>query len=328
LGATATDVHPTVEYRADRWLVGWMPYALLLAALGLYMAVYEVGRHRLPGAILFLVSTGFSLFLLYRLYNPGKPRMTLLPAGLQLHVAGREVLIPWREIQSIDTTDLKVRNWGRGSVLFPYITFRDCTLVKVSRPYYDQAIHVPSVFMQGPGWQGIFHAEGDAMRIALHHEQFCVTPQDVRASIEARWRAFRGRSHPAARAEEEAASYRGEPRDATGAASASDNARPDTRRTASTGAFALGEPIRFGSAVFLSTPWDVIKLAVALTAMLVVGSNALGIWETAAQEERRLEREAEAEERRKEREEEARRKKHWDDFWNDFNRTMDRPFQK
>ena len=326
--AAATDVHRTVEYRADRWLVGWLPYALLLAVLGLCMAVYEIGRHRLPGAILLLVSTGFSLFLLYRLYNPGKSRMTLSPAGLQLYVGGRDVLIPWREVQSIDTTHLKVRNWGRGSALFPYITFRDCTMVKVSRPYYEEAIHVPSVFMQGPGWQGVFHAEGDSMRIALHHDQFCVTSQDVRPPIEARWRAFRGHSHPAARAEGEAAAYRSDPRDATDAVSASDKARPDTRRTASTAASVTGEPLRFGSAVLLSTPWDMIKLAVALTAILVVGSNALGIWETAAQEERRLERQAEAEERRKEKEEEARRKKHWDDFWKDFNRTMDRPFSK
>ncbi len=80
--------------------------------------------------------------------------------------------------------------------------------------------------------------------------------------------------------------------------------------------------------MLLSTPWDVIKLAVALTAILVVGSNALGIWETAGQEERRLEREAEAEERRKEREEEARRKKHWDDLRKDFHRSMDRAFPK
>ena len=108
----------------------------------------------------------------------------------------------------------------------------------------------------------------------------------------------------------------------------SDKARPDTRRTASAATSAFGEPIRFGSAVLLSTPWDTIKLAVALTAMLVVGSNALGIWETAAQEDRRLERQAEAEERRKEQAERDRQKKKWDDFWKDFNRTMDRPFQK
>jgi hypothetical protein len=315
--AAATDVRQVVEYRADRWRVGWLPYAVLLAALGLYMAVYEIGRHRLPGTILLLVSIGFSLFLLYRLYNPGPSRLTLSPAGLQLRAGGRDVLIPWREIASIDTTDLKVRNWGRGAILFPTITFRDCTMVKVSRPFYEQAIHVPSVFMQGPGWQGVFHAEGDSMRIALHHDQFMVTSQEVRAHIEARWRAFRGRSHP----EEEAAAMRSAPPGATAAASDL-TARSDMRRTAS--ASALGEPLRFGSAVLVSTPWDVIKLAVSLTALLVIASNALGIWETATQEERRLERAAAAEERRQEKADRDKRQKDWDDVWKKFDDDMRR----
>jgi hypothetical protein len=321
--AAVTDVHRTIEYRADRWLVGWLPYALLLAALGIYMFVFEVGRHKIPGLILALVGAGFSLFLLYRLYNPGPPRLTLSPAGLGLHVGGRNVLIPWREIASIDTTDLKVRNWGRGSALFPYITFRDCTMVKVSRPFYEQAIHVPSVFMQGPGWQGVFHAEGDSMRIALHHDQFMVTSQDVRARIEARWRAFRGRSHPASRAEEEAAATRSVPPGATDAASEL-TARSYTRRTASAGASALGEPLRFGSAVLLATPWDMIKLAVSLTALLVIASNAFGIWETEAQETRRLESAAAAEERRKEKADRDKRQKDWDDVWKKFDDDMRR----
>jgi hypothetical protein len=324
LNASATDIHRTVEYRADRWLVGWLPYALLLAAFGLYMAIFEYGRHQFAGRIVLLIAAGFSLFLLYRLFNPGPSRLTLSPAGLQLHVGRRDVLIPWREIQSIDTTDLKVRNWGRGSALFPTITFHDCTLVKVSRPFYEEAIHVPSVFMQGPGWQGVFHAEGDSMRIALHHEQFSATSQDVRALIEARWRAFRGRSHPASRVEEEVAVDRSAQRDATDPASASNSARPDTRRAAGAAASALDDPIRFGGAVLVSTPWDMIKLAVALTALLVIGSNALGIWETAAQETRRLERAAAAEERRKEKEDRDRQKKKWDDTWKKFDDDMRR----
>ena len=315
---TATDVRQIVEYRADRWLVGWLPYALLLVALALYMSVYEVGRHQFTGRILLLIGAGFSVFFLFRLFHPGPSRLTLSPEGLQLHVGGRDVLIPWREIESIGTTDLKVRNWGRGSALFPTITFRQCTMVKVSRPFYDEAIHVSSVFMQGPGWQGVFHPAGDSMQIALHHEQFCVTPQEVRAPIESRWRAFRGRSHPAARAEEEAAANRSD------SASASNNARSDTRRPASASVSALGEPLRFGSAALLSTPWDMIKLAVAFTALAVIGSNALGIWETEAQEQRRLERAAQAEERRQEKAARDKRQKAWDDVWKKFDDDMRR----
>lgn len=301
--AAIPDVSRTIEYRADRWLVGWLPYTLLLAALGLFMVVSETGRHRFGGWVVLLIATAFSLFLLYRLYVPGPSRLTLSPSGLGLHAGGRDVLIPWREIQSVDTTDLKVRNWGRGSILFPYITYRDCTMVKVSRPFYEEAIHVPSTFMQGPGWQGVFQAEGDSMRIALHQDQFNTAPRNVRAPIEARWRAFRGRSHPASRAEV----------DATDSA---------PRRSASPSAFA--EPIRFGSAELLASFWDAIKLGVAIAVLLAVASNALGVWETEAQEERRLERAAQAEEARKEKEERDRQKKKWDDAWRDFDRRFDR----
>lgn len=101
-------------------------------------------------------------------------------------------------------------------------------------------------------------------------------------------------------------------------------ARSDTRRTAGAATSARDEPIRFGSAVLLSTPWDMIKLAVALTAIVVVGANAFGIWETAAQEERRLERAAAAEERRQEKAERDKRQKAWDDHWKKFDDDMRR----
>jgi hypothetical protein len=157
------------------------------------------------------------------------------------------------------------------------------------------------------------------MRIALHHEQFVVSPQDVRVPVEVRWRAFRGRSHPAARAEEEAAA-------SSRHAETDTISDPDTsrRRSGATAVSLTSEPLRFGDAALLSTPWDMVKLGTALVVLLIVGSNALGLWETDAQEERRLERQAQAEEARKEREEEARRKKKWDDMWKDFDRSFKR----
>lgn len=308
MDAGATDVRSTVEYRSDRWNVGWLPYALLGAVIGFYMAFYDGGRHTYPGIMVLLICGGFSLFLLYRWLTPGRPKLLLSPQGLQLHVGGRDVLIPWREIEGVSTTDLKVRNWGRGSVLFPFITFRDCTMVKVPRRFYEKTIHVPSVFMQGPGWQGVFHPDGNSMQIALHHEQFSATAQNVRAPIEARWRAFRGRSHSAARAEE-----------VSGTADDARAHRPD--RTA---ASLTGEPLRFGDAALASTPWEVVKLSVAVGAIVVIGSNALGIWETAPQEERRLARQADAEERRQEKADRDKRQKTWDDHWKKFDEDMRR----
>lgn len=183
MDTAATHVNRTIEYRADRWLVGWLPYTLLLSALGIWMATFEVGRHRPAGWVVLLIAGSFSAFLLYRLYNPGRSRLTLSTAGLQLHVRGADVLIPWREIQSVDTMDVKVRNWSRGSILFPYITFRDCTVAKVSRPFYEDTVHTPSVFMQGPGWEGVFparrrlHAHCPASRAVRRLASGCPHPR-------------------------------------------------------------------------------------------------------------------------------------------------------
>ena len=298
-----TDISRTIEYRADRWLVGWLPYTLLVCALGLFMIVFETGRHRFGGWVILLIGASFSLHFLFRFIKPGPSRLTLSPAGLGLYVARRDVLVPWREIQGIDTTDLKVRNWGKGALFMPYITFKDCTMVKVPRAFYEQSIHVSSVFMQGPGWEGVFNEDGDSMRIAIHHDQFGVTAPEVRGPIEARWRAFRGRAHPASRAEEHVA---------------------DTAPRRSTSATALAEPIRYGNAELLSSFWDAIKLGVAIAVLAAILSNALGAWETEPQEETRLERAARAEEARKELEERNRQKRKWDLFWQDFDRRFDR----
>jgi hypothetical protein len=312
LTAAATDVHRTVEYRTDRWFVGWLPYALLVALLGLYVLIYESSRHRIGGLVLLGVGSGLAACMLYRQFIMSRPRLVLSPAGLEMRVAMKDVLIPWREIERIDTRDHKVWVSSRG---IPHrVTYRDCTMLRVSQQFYREAIHVESIFLRGPGWDHLFIAKGNSAEIALYHEQFAIEPKDMREPVEARWRRFRGRNHPAAVAEANA-----------DAAHDADRFPDEPRPRSTSAASALGEPVRFGlPQPLLSTPWDAIKLAVPVIGLIVLSSNATGLWETAAQQERRLEREAEAEERRQEKAARDKRQKDWDDAWKKFDDDMRR----
>lgn len=310
MNAEATDVHQILEYRTDKWIMTWVPIALLLCLMGLIMLVYSNRgsvSDAVAGWILLAAGAGGTGFALFRRYNPGKPALVLSPEGLLLRIGSvKEILIPWREVHGVDTSDLKVWNWLRP--IPPRVKLRDCTLVSVSRAFYDQHIHVDSAFMRGPGWDSLFIPNGASVQIALHHEQFSVRPDEVREPIEARWRAFRDRSRPpASPAREDDAIVRS--RDRSGAISGT---RP---------------PLGMGTGPIVSSPWEMVKVAVPLIGIAVVLANYLGVWETSGQETARLEREERAEEERQEKEvrkkEQEERKKHkeeWDEHWRDFHR--------
>ncbi len=308
--AAATDLHRTVEYRTDRWFVGWLPYALLVALLGLYILIYESSRHRIGGLVLLGVGTVYAAVMLTRHFIMSRPRLVLSPAGLELRVAMKDVLIPWREIESVDATDHKVWTSARG-IPVP-VTHRNCTMVQISQRFYREAVHVNSLFMRGPGWDYLFSPKGNSVVIALHHEQFSVAPEDVRGPIEGRWCEFRGRLHPASRAEESAGAVLHVERP------------PDEPRTRSSIPFTVQDPLRMGSAQRVTSTWDRIKLALPLIGILIVLSNAVGVWETASQEEARIEREANAEERQKEKAERDKGQKAWDDHWKKFDEDVRR----
>jgi hypothetical protein len=323
LTATATDVTRTVEYRTDRWFAGWLPYALLVAALGLGILIFDDGRARMAGLVLLGVGSVLGACMFYRHFHMSTPRVVLSPAGLTIRVAMRGILIPWREIEHIATIDHKVWTSHRGIPV--RVTMRACTMIRIPQAFYDARVHVANPFMRGPGWEHLFIPRGKSVEIALHHEQFAIEAADVRGPIEARWRAFRGRNHPAAVAEGDAeVPPRGAPAPPSFPPSEAQRGNP-----ASSGASVstLGEPIRYGlPRPFLSTPLETVKLAVPLACLIVLLANALGAWETSAQQEARIERETSAEERRKEKAERDRRQKAWDDTWKKFDDDMRRVF--
>ncbi|NJO23589.1 MAG: hypothetical protein HC868_12465 [Sphingomonadales bacterium] len=190
-----SDARRILEYRADQWILNLLPWALVLLLAGLVMLAYadrNVATDTAAGIILMTAGVAGTAFVLFRRANPGKPVLVLSPAGLTLRIVSlKEVHIPWHEVQAVDAIDFSV--W---SPRFPYrVRFRDCTAVLVSKAFYDAHIHVASAFMRGPGWESLFRARDDGrVHIALHHDQLSVPSGELRAAVEARWRAFRERS--------------------------------------------------------------------------------------------------------------------------------------
>lgn len=161
MSAAAADVHQVLEHRTDRWLLSWIPAALVLALVGLAMIVYESHNSRYPGAALVAIAAVFIVFALYGRSQPGKPALELSAEGLLFRLGlSREIEIPWREIRGVDTLDIKVWNWR---ARIPHrVTFRDCTVVLVSRAFYDEYIHFDFGLHARPRLGSHLRAEGRA----------------------------------------------------------------------------------------------------------------------------------------------------------------------
>ena len=88
--------------------------------------------------------------------NPGKPLFTLSPAGIHYRVPMvKEVLIPWQEIQGVDTIDIEAGYWSMRSALYPIPSYntwvvRDVTVILLPKPFYDQRIFVDYFCCEAP----------------------------------------------------------------------------------------------------------------------------------------------------------------------------------
>jgi hypothetical protein len=72
------------------------------------------------------------------------------------------------------------------------VTFKDVTVVTVSRAFYDKVIYVDSFLKRGPGWDLVFLVSDTTVQVALHDYILPVTGAELYAAVEARWKAFGG----------------------------------------------------------------------------------------------------------------------------------------
>ncbi len=304
-----SDVHRTLEYRTDTTIIRGVPSALVLCLLGLVALAFDDPPAKIvfAGWVLVVAGIGWTGFALLRRSNPGTPLFVLSPKGVLYRIPWvKEILIPWCEIQGVDTIDITAWNWASR---FPHrVTFHDVTAILVSKQFYDSHIFVNSLFLRGPGWGNIFIPKGSSIQIALHHELVSVEPRALREAIEVRWHAFRGQ--PAGSASLAAEDSKSVAR--TGSVPAI--------RSDPTPSIVASEP-KPGT----TSAWDIAKIVVPLIGIAVVLANLVGVWATPGQTAARAERKKWAdwhqrrqEESRQLEEERKRIDKGWRDFYRRF----------
>ena len=271
--ADTPDIRQILEYRIDRTLAKGVPYALWLILLGLFGLAIEDETPADIAFASFIVITaggGWIAWAIVRRPRPGKPLFVLSPQGVHYRFAAvKHVLVPWREIEGLDTIDITLRVWLRYT---REVVFHDVTVILVPKAFYDAHVHLDSLFMRGPYWGGTFVPKGDVVQMALHHESVSVDRETLRAAVEARWRAFRGA--------------------AAGAAGDGKTAPPPRRLVPAVrsmlgrregapppppGIPAPQERARTWPA------WEAAKIAVPLVGIAVVLGNLLGVWATKGQ---------------------------------------------
>ena len=203
MNASGPDINQTLEYRSATAVVRLLPTGLLLVFLGLVIfALVDLDREpwTFIGILLcWVVGGALAGFALWRRVNPGKPLFALSPDGIRYRIPlVREILIPWQEIQGVDTIDIELGYWSMRSALYPLPSYntwlvRDVTVILLAKPFYDRRIFVDSFLLRGPGWNANFIVKGALVQMALHHELVSVEPRRLREAIEARWLAFRDR---------------------------------------------------------------------------------------------------------------------------------------
>jgi hypothetical protein len=294
---SSPDVHDRLEYRAAAEIVRLLPTGLFLIFAGLFIfALVNLDREpwTLIGIILcWVFGIGVSAVALCTRSNPGKPLFTLSPAGIHYRIPWvEELLIPWCEIQAVDTIDVATGHWSFywytriPTPKYNAVNFRNVTVVLVSKQFYDAQIFIDSFFLRGPGWKANFIPKGELVQVALHHELVSVEPQALRHAVETRWHAFRGRPVAAPARTSVPSVTAAQTIDAPGSVAAY--------------AVAMGDSPK------AMTTWEAVKIAVPLIGIAAMLANLAGLWQLPGQSAERAVR-AKAREERKHWEESNRR---------------------
>ena len=286
MDAAEPDLHQTLEYRGDATIAGLLPFGLMLCFLAsLVLALVDRPDGRLIAAVCIVVPAGIGLIAaaLWRRRHPGKPMFVLSPRGVHYRLASDYVLVPWREIQGIDSVD--VRSWNFSIGRSRTVTFCDVTVILVPREFYETHILLP-FWRRSPAWRAMFIPKGEMIQFALHHEAVSVEARALRAAVEARWHAFRGQ--PTA----------GDGPVRTSVPSVMARRRITDAALPPPG-IALGKPRPMSA-------WEAVTVIVPLIGVAIALSNVLGLWATAGQTKAREERRLWAEQERQ-REEEQRK---------------------
>jgi hypothetical protein len=278
MNVSGQDLNQTLEYRPATTIVRLLPTGLLLIFLGLLiLALADLDREPiwtyLGVGLCVVLGAGLSGFTLWRRWHHGKPVFTLSPDGIRYRIPFiKQVLIPWREIQGVDTIDIEAGYWSilwsTESLRYNTFILRGVAVILLPQRFYEQHLHINSFLLRGPAWKANFIPKGELVQMALHHEYVSVEPRGLREAVEARWRAFREKpAAPPARASVPSVGP-------GGAASNADVSKATALRAApASDVIAMGEDPKSMSR------WEATKVVALLIGIAVVSANLAGLWQ-------------------------------------------------
>src|SRR5829696_4571723 len=173
MNVNGQDINQTLEYRSATAIVRLLPTGLLLVFLGLLIFALIVDPDResiwtYVGIVpCLMVGVALAGFTLWRRSNPGKPLFTLSPDGIHYRIPlVKAVLIPWHQIQAVDTIDVEAGYWSiswltqNPTLRYEPVVASNVTVILLPKPFYDQRIFVDSFFLRGPSWNANFIPKG------------------------------------------------------------------------------------------------------------------------------------------------------------------------
>jgi hypothetical protein len=146
--------------------------------------VQQTQRFDYKAFVFMALGLAIAIWAVVRLIR-AKEGLVLSTRGVFFRVPGvRSVFIPWSEVKAIETLDIPS---GEAVV-------KDVTVLTISKAYYDKRIHTNAWARRLlPDWNAHFRlADERHVQAALHHRAVGVAPEQLRAEVAARWRAFGG----------------------------------------------------------------------------------------------------------------------------------------
>ena len=166
------DVHATLSFGTRRYDFKLLAIFVVVAPIVIWAGNW----------LMIALCVGFGLFQLIRVVVAGSA-LELSPKGVRYDYDGIKYSIPWREIRNVASIDIPERRGG---------VHRDVTVLTISRRFYEKRIHNRFGKLLNPSRDEYFNVGDKTVQIAMHHAFMGLKPEELRAAVEARWRAFGG----------------------------------------------------------------------------------------------------------------------------------------
>ena len=191
------DPSRTVEFRTGASGLNGLPWVAWAAVLGLgavlFAAEHEEVMRGMGWFLMALLPVGLAVqWFAARNAQSEAPGLTLTPEGFTLAPHGwGHLTVTWAAVRAVSSRTIRVfqPRWRPGP---PFMTLPRCTLVRIDAEVLAAARTAGSFRPGGPTGDRVIRDDEEGVEIVLNHDDFGLTPEEIRHAVEVRWQAFGG----------------------------------------------------------------------------------------------------------------------------------------